>query len=86
MAMRPAWFSLVKERPRELTQLLIPLALALLPPVLGRIRRPRGYRFDVDGRQAVVSGAPESFGCCVLNGRAAAPSDVGAEGAQSTCV
>ena len=56
------------------------------PGILGWIRRPSGYRLDVDGRQAVVSGTPEGVGCCVLNGRAAAPPDMGTEGTRTTCI
>ena len=56
------------------------------PGILGRIRRPSGYRLDVDGRQAGVIGAPEGFGCCVLIGRAAAPPDMGTEGTRTPCI
>ena len=59
---------------------------AMEPGILGRIRRPSGYRLDVDGRPAVVTGAPEGLGCCVLDGRAAAPPDVGTEGTRTTSI
>ena len=56
------------------------------PGVLGRIRRPSGYRLNVDGRQAVVIGASEGSGCSVFDRCATVPPDMGTERTGATSV